>query len=82
MLEIFFFPTSELLRSWNNPVLDLIRGHFKYTLKMNEWFTNLRKEPPPLYGWVGGAVYSTKDSGSGFTKEKQTLNQDREKVSI
>lgn len=48
---------------------------------MNEWFTNLKKEPPPLYG-LEGAVYRTKDSGSGFTKEKQILNQDREKVWI
>lgn len=79
----FFFPISELLRFWNNPDWDLIRGHFKYTPKMNEWFTNSKKGAPSrLWLGVGGAVYSTKDSGSGFTKEKQILNQDREKVSI
>lgn len=82
-LEISFF-LHQLLRSRINPVQDLIRGHFKYTLKMNEWFTNLKKSPPPpLYRRVGGvAVYNTNDSGSGFTKEKQILNRDREKVSI
>lgn len=38
---------------------------------------------PSMAGWgEEGAVYRTKDSGSGFTKEKQILNQDREKVSI
>lgn len=42
-----------------------------------------KKEPPPLSRRGGRvAVYNTNDSGSGFTKEKQILNQDREKVSI
>lgn len=46
---------------------------------MNEWFTNLKKSPLPF---TDGEVYNTNDSGSGFTKENQILNQDREKVSI
>lgn len=46
---------------------------------MNEWFTNLKKSPLPF---IDREVYNTNDSGSGFTKEKQILNQDREKVSI